>query len=292
MSHQASAYVKGLLRDQVTRREKLLLFVLADYHSTETRLSYPSLRTTLAPESLMDEREAQRVLDGLEGRIIERVPGCGRGRTTGYRFIELDAEIPGYVPPPLRAQKGGQKDGQKGGHKDGQKGGHKDGQIDDAIRKEQELELEPEQEQNLPLIADDDYERVEKGGQTQHAIVRERIQKLYNAANPATPCPWDARTGKILKDTLDRLCWPDAALLAAVENRFASEVVLSEDPLRWISTLASYVSGPLNQFNRPLGGPKHANATAASQDRLRAEFAICDELDRRDAAQKDGRGAE
>jgi hypothetical protein len=43
----------------------------------------------------------------------------------------------------LRAQKGGQKDGQK------------DGQNDKAVRKE--LELDREQEQNLPLIAEDDF---------------------------------------------------------------------------------------------------------------------------------------
>jgi hypothetical protein len=139
MSHQASGYVKALLRDQITRREKLLLMVLADYHSTETRTAYPSIKT-LARESLMDLREARRVLDDLEGRILERVPGDGSGHLTAYRFIELDKEMRGYVSPSLRARKEGQKGGQKGGRKEGQKGG----QNATAIRKE---ELEPKQEQ-------------------------------------------------------------------------------------------------------------------------------------------------
>jgi hypothetical protein len=260
MSHQACAYVKGLLRDQVTRREKLVLWVLADYHSTETNLSYPSLKL-MALESLMDVREAQRVLNKLEGRIIERVPGHGRGKFTAYRFIALDKEIDGYIAPFLRAR----KDGQKGGQKDGQKGGQKDGQNGRAIRKEQELE--PEQEQNLPLIAEDDFpEPDEKEGQTQHALVRERIQKLYSAANPETPCPWDGRTGKLLKDTLDRLGWADAALLTAVDNRFASEVVLSEDPLRWIPQLDRYRAGPVDRFNKPANGGTNGKPSRAEQN--------------------------
>jgi len=144
MSHQASGYVKGLLGDQVTRRQKLLLLILADYHNTETHNAYPSLKT-LARESLMDEREAQRVLNEVEGRIIERVSGQGSGHLTAYRFIALDKEIPGYITPFLRAQ----KDGQKPGQKDGQKPGQKDGQNQSAIRKEElepELKLEPEPE--------------------------------------------------------------------------------------------------------------------------------------------------
>jgi hypothetical protein len=160
VSHQASAYVKALGRDQVTRRQKLVLMVLADYHSTETNTAYPSSKT-LARESLMDERELQRVLNELEGRILERVPGQGSGHTTAYRFIALDKEIPGYIAPFLRGQNPGQKGGQNPGQNPGQKGGQNPGQIDSAIRKE-ELEPEPELEQeggtakteNQPLFSD------------------------------------------------------------------------------------------------------------------------------------------
>ena len=276
MSHQASAYVKGLLRDQVTRPQKLLLMVLADYHNTETQLSYPSLER-LALESLVDERAARRILNELEGRIIERVPGQGRGNHTAYRFIAIDKEIGGYVTPFLRAGKEGRKEGRKEGQKEGRKGDF----FGSAIRKEPELEPE----QNLPLVADDDCPEPPDGkaGQTQHALIRERIQELYNRANPETPCPWDERTGKILKDTLDRLRWSDAALLTAVENRFASEAaVLSEDPLRWISQLDRYRAGPLDRFNRSaIGGRKHVDATTDSRDREQRELQIGHEYEKR-----------
>jgi hypothetical protein len=265
MSHQASAYVKGLLRDQVNPRQKLLLMVLADYHSTETLLAYPSLKR-LAEESLTDERKARRILNELEGKIIERGPGNGAGNFTAYRFIAIDKEIPGYVAPLFRAQKAGRKGGQKAG------------QNDTAIRKE----LEPEQEQTLPLIAEDHFpEPAEKGGQTQHALVRDRIQKLYNAANPETPCPWDGRTGKILKATLDRLRWPNAAFLTAVENRFTSDVALSEDPRRWIPQLDCYRAGALDRFNKPVNGEKKENANDKLKTRLERELEISARLDRK-----------
>lgn len=155
-------------------------------------------------------------------------------------------------------------------------------------KEEQDTPLQdtPSQEtregQNLPLIAEDEVpEPVEKDGQTQHALVRERIQKLYKGANPETPCPWDGRTGKILKDTLDRLRWPDAALLTAVENRFASDVALSEDPQRWIPQLDRYRAGPLDRFNKPVNGGKKENASDRLKTRLERELEISARLNRK-----------
>jgi hypothetical protein len=189
------------------------------------------------------------------------------------------------------SQKGGQKDGQKGGRKDGQKddqkGGQKDGQTDTAIRKELEPEPELEREQTLPLIAEDDFPEPPES-RTQHVIVRERIQELYKAANPGTPCPWDGRTGKSLKDTLDRLVWPDAALLAAVENRFASDgVVLSEDPHRWIPQLDRYRAGRLDRFNKPANGGMKVNANERLEQRLAEELEISARV-RRERREREG----
>jgi Helix-turn-helix domain len=103
VSQEAIEYVKGLLRDQVTRREKLLLMVLADYHNGKTQAAYPSSRE-LAEESLMSKREMQKVLNDLDGRIIQRVPGLGAGHYTAYRFIALEPEMSGYIAPALRNQ--------------------------------------------------------------------------------------------------------------------------------------------------------------------------------------------
>lgn len=143
MSHLANDYVKKLGRDRVTRRQKLLLWSLADYHNTARRAAWPSLRT-LAEESLMDIRECRRVLDELEAAdVIQRIRGgSGPGDFNQYRFIELDGKD-GHMTPLTKTVKDGQKDGRKDGLEDGLE----DGQNEHAIRKE-EPELEPEH--NIP----------------------------------------------------------------------------------------------------------------------------------------------
>ena len=139
MSHLANDYVKKLFRDRITRRQKLLLWSLADYHNTARRAAWPSLRT-LAEESLMDVRECRRVLDELEEvGLIQRIQGGqGPGDFNEYRFIELDGKD-GHMTPLNNPPKDGQKDGRKDGRKDGQNG--------HAIRKE---EPEPEPEHKNP----------------------------------------------------------------------------------------------------------------------------------------------
>ena len=141
MSHIANDYVKKLFRDRVTRRQKLLLWSLADYHNTARRAAWPSLRT-LSEESLMDVRECRRVLDELEAAgLIQRIKGgSGPGDFNEYRLVELDGKD-GHMTPLKQSVKDGQKDGRKDGSKDGRE----DGQNGRAIRKERELELEREQ---------------------------------------------------------------------------------------------------------------------------------------------------
>jgi len=140
LSHIANDYVKKLFRDRVTRRQKLLLWSLADYHNTARRAAWPSLRT-LAEESLMDMRECRRVIDELIGvGLIERIKGgSGPGDFNEYRFVELDGKD-GHMTPLSQNGKDGQKDGRKGGQKDGRE----DGQNGRAIRNERELELKRE----------------------------------------------------------------------------------------------------------------------------------------------------
>jgi hypothetical protein len=148
LSHQANDYVKKLFRDRVTRRQKLLLWSLADYHNTSRRAAWPAIRT-LAEESLMDIRECRRVLLELEeAGLIQRIKGGeGAGDFNEYRLIELDGKD-GHMTPLQSRTQNSNKDGQKDGRKGGQKDGWKDGQNEHAIRKEREPE--PEREQNPP----------------------------------------------------------------------------------------------------------------------------------------------
>jgi hypothetical protein len=91
LSWKAANYVKELVTG-ITPAEKLLLFVLSDYHNTVKRICWPSLKT-IAEEALMSERNASRLLESLERKgILHRVVGTGRGKTTCYRFVELDGK--------------------------------------------------------------------------------------------------------------------------------------------------------------------------------------------------------
>ena len=91
MSWKATAYVKDIVKG-ISPAEKLLLFVLADYHNTVKRVCWPSLKV-LAEEALMSERNASRLLEGLVRKdILSRVVGMGRGHTTLYRFVVLDGK--------------------------------------------------------------------------------------------------------------------------------------------------------------------------------------------------------
>jgi len=136
LSHIANDYVKKLFRDRVTRRQKLLLWSLADYHNTARRAAWPSIRT-LAEESLMDIRECRRVLGELEEvGLIERIKGGdGAGDFNEYRLIELDGKDGHITPLPP-----GGKDGHATPLKDGRKDGWKDGRTTNAIRNERERE--------------------------------------------------------------------------------------------------------------------------------------------------------
>lgn len=107
---------------------------------------------------------------------------------------------------------------------------------------------------------------------SQHALVREHIQNRYLEA-VGQSCPWDGRTGKILKQTLERLRWPDESLLRAIDNRFKSEgVILSEDPFRWIPRLDLYLSGPVNKFKQP---------TNASESGVRLRYGTVNRAEQR-----------
>ena len=95
MSWKASAHVKELTicpnGERITRSEKLLAMVLADYHQVG-RPTYPAI-ASLAEDALMDLRQAQRLLASLEKKgvlIRDRPAKQGRGQTTHYSFPGIE----------------------------------------------------------------------------------------------------------------------------------------------------------------------------------------------------------
>jgi hypothetical protein len=96
MSWQAAAFVKQLARcpdgAPMSRGQKLLALILADYHNTHRNAAWPSV-PTLAQEALSSHAQAKRDLSYLEehGLIRKLRPEkMGRGWVCAYEFPALD----------------------------------------------------------------------------------------------------------------------------------------------------------------------------------------------------------
>lgn len=98
MSWEASGFIKKQLAcadgAQMSRGQKLLLLVLADYHDTKRKLAYPSVKT-LAEECLSSLAQTKRDLAYLEEHlsILRSRDGSGRGSNYTYKFVGLDLSI-------------------------------------------------------------------------------------------------------------------------------------------------------------------------------------------------------
>src|SRR5437773_9055000 len=91
MSWQASAHVRAMLiapdGKRLSRTEKLLLFVLADFHNVEKGFAFPSLRS-IARDALLSKRQAQRVIRCLESKGVIEIESRTRenGSITSSRY--------------------------------------------------------------------------------------------------------------------------------------------------------------------------------------------------------------
>lgn len=138
MSWRATAYVKKLGADRVTRAEKLLMFVLADQYLDDRKQAHPQSVAELAADALMSERQARRSLRALEQKGL-LLTLCRRGRehTNFYRFLDLEGgdtstpfdagkpDRPSGFKPPLKSDALAPFDSAKSditGHKTGHHG--------------------------------------------------------------------------------------------------------------------------------------------------------------------------
>ncbi len=96
MSWKATAYAKTL--DSVTRSEKLVCLIIADYYNDEQQAAWPSV-PRLAREARMSERQARRVIHALEAkgilRVVRRPPA-----PSFYRFPALSGDPDTMSPHP------------------------------------------------------------------------------------------------------------------------------------------------------------------------------------------------
>lgn len=78
----------------MSRSQKLLLLVLADYHDTRRKLAWPSV-LTLAEECLSSLASTKRDLAYLEEHysLVRSRTGLGRGSNYTYKFVGLDLSL-------------------------------------------------------------------------------------------------------------------------------------------------------------------------------------------------------
>lgn len=115
MSWKASAHVKEQTHapngKKLTRSEKFLMLILADYYNDEQQAAWPSI-PRLAKDALMSERQARRVIHSLEKKqvllVSRRAPKPNFYRFTGLLkppLVEPDPDIlspsdPDTMSPP------------------------------------------------------------------------------------------------------------------------------------------------------------------------------------------------
>jgi hypothetical protein len=99
MSWRASAWVKTLTTHgdgtRLTAREKLLLFVLADYHNDERDCAWAGL-TTLATNCLTSRRHVVTLISQLESKGTIRIERR-KGGSNFYFFVGLTREATSSV---------------------------------------------------------------------------------------------------------------------------------------------------------------------------------------------------
>lgn len=260
MSWEATAYVKDLQAcpdgSPLNRGQKLLAFVLADYHNSKYRTAWPSV-PTLARESLTSLAQAKRDLSYLEEHFLirkVRPKKTGRGWVCAYQFMEIDA------PKELGAKVSERKEGvhhdplfcagESGPervHTDEQNGSEraqKGFTEPDAIRKNEELEPPINKEHKSSRS----HEREETD--PRHIPIREAIKREQDQAH--VPIQWNGRSAKTLSDWLranPRVTAEEAILF--VSNKFMSEETHGDPPWQWIPKLSKYSQGPVDRFGKP-----------------------------------------
>lgn len=97
--------------------------------------------------------------------------------------------------------------------------------------------------------------RVKREVDSRYADFREFTGMYWAHKNPKIAMPWDASEGKQLTLLLAANPSLDGATFKELLNQRAkSDVNQAERPRAWLSKVTDYARGPLNEFNKPLGG--------------------------------------
>jgi uncharacterized protein YdaU (DUF1376 family) len=115
--------------------------------------------------------------------------------------------------------------------------------------------------------------RVKREVDSRHADFRKLTGMYWTQKNPEIAMPWDASEGKQLSLLLAANPALDGDVFKELlDQRAKSEVNHAERPRVWLSKVTDYARGPLNEFNKPLGGQdaKYRGKTESSIEAARA----------------------
>jgi helix-turn-helix protein len=281
MSWRATAHVRELTvaptGAKFTHSEKLIAFILADYHNAEKNHAWPSVKN-IARWAMLSIRQTRKLLHGLEHKgvisIRLRLRADGSNASNAYDFPGLqsaptaDAGIPEATnaaegepiaspgdaqdaaphEPILRSQVKGEESPWRNGPNppEGTAGGHRH-------------QTRRHKRAVSPTTANVSDRRFD-------AVVA-HISAAYLHANDV-PCPWDRASERAVQRMLQRLQeWPEDKLLYAIESRFASDLNTAESPRKWLSDLENYANGPLNKFKQPQGAERVKTRTEEINER-------------------------
>lgn len=86
-----------------------------------------------------------------------------------------------------------------------------------------------------------------------HIASKEAVRAYWKSKNPDIEMPWNGmegrRLGMLLGGSPDLTAEQVKALL---RNRYQSEVNHSDRPGKWLFSLLSYASGPIDKYGKPL----------------------------------------
>jgi hypothetical protein len=86
-----------------------------------------------------------------------------------------------------------------------------------------------------------------------HQGCKEAIRAYWESKNPAGSMPWDGSEAKVLSALLSASPNLTAEWVTALlRNRFKSEVNHGDRPSKWLRSLLSYNSGPIDRFGKPI----------------------------------------
>jgi len=126
-----------------------------------------------------------------------------------------------------------------------------------------ETPVQPSQEASMQ-IADQDGDETDP----RHAPIRGLIQKLH-LNKFRVKCEWDGSEAKELKHLLTaNPSWTEEQLAAMVHNRFDSDEIPSARPRKWLSSLGSYASGPLDRYGKPKAPKANGHAAGLSPSEI------------------------